>query len=85
MVAIAYCSSGLTYFYAPETRMLSAHEVATLMLVQDSADHTELDDADLDALVEQHLVSIENLDSGQRRPCVTARGGAVLDAIAQSR
>lgn len=65
--------------------MLSPHEVATLLVVKDAPDHAELDRADLDALLERELVQLERLNSGQRRPCITARGGAILNAIARIR
>ncbi|WP_455153143.1 hypothetical protein [Cupriavidus basilensis] len=65
--------------------MLSLHEVATLMLVKEAPDQTELDQADLDALLEHQLVSLERPASGDRRPCITAKGGAVLQAIARIR
>ncbi|SCU86463.1 conserved hypothetical protein [Cupriavidus necator] len=65
--------------------MLSPHEVATLLLVNGAQDHAELDRVDLDALLERELVQLERLDSGHRRPCITARGGAVLNAISRIR
>lgn len=65
--------------------MLSPHEVATLLLVKDAPDPAELDHADLDALLERELVQLAKLDSGHRRPCIIARGGAVLKAIARIR
>ncbi len=65
--------------------MLSPHEEATLMLINDTSGHTELDRADLDSLLQHQLVNLEELASGHRRPCITARGGAVLNAIARIR
>lgn len=65
--------------------MLSPHEVATLMLIKDASDQTELDRADLDTLIEHQLVSLERLESGRRHPCITPRGGAILNAIARCR
>lgn len=65
--------------------MLSPHEVATLMLIKDASEETELDRADLDALLEHQLVTLERIDSGRPYPCITARGGAVLNAIARIR
>ncbi|MCY0853300.1 hypothetical protein [Cupriavidus sp. D39] len=55
------------------------------MLINDVQDHTELDRADLDTLLEHQLVSLERFESGHRRPCITARGGAVPNAIARIR
>ncbi|MDF3836903.1 hypothetical protein P3W85_28715 [Cupriavidus basilensis] len=63
--------------------MLSPHEVAALILIKNAPDQTELERADIDALLEQELVSLEQLESGRHRPCVTARGGALLNAIAR--
>lgn len=65
--------------------MLSPHEVATLMLIKDASDEPELDRADLDALLEHQLVTLERIDSGRPRPCIMAWGGAVLNAIARIR
>jgi hypothetical protein len=63
--------------------MLSPHEVATLILVKDGPDHAVLDRADLDSLLEHQLIKLEELAFGSRRPCITARGGVVLSAIAR--
>ncbi len=65
--------------------MLSPHEVATLMLIKDDPHRTELDRADLDSLVERQLVKLEDVVCGHRRPRITARGNAVLNAIARIR
>ncbi|MDW3687966.1 hypothetical protein RA280_40815 [Cupriavidus sp. CV2] len=65
--------------------MLSLHEVATLMLVKNAPDQTELDQVDLDALLEHQYVSLERPASGHRRPCITATGSSVLQAIARIR
>ncbi|KDP87706.1 hypothetical protein CF70_034915 [Cupriavidus sp. SK-3] len=65
--------------------MLSPHEVATLMLIKDAPLHTELDRADLDTLLEQQLVNLEEFVCGHRRPRITARGNAVLNAMARIR
>ncbi|MGO4332611.1 hypothetical protein AB4Z48_17580 [Cupriavidus sp. 2TAF22] len=64
--------------------MLSPHEVATLMLVQGALDHTGLDRADLEALREHQLIYLGEIASG-RRPCITPKGGAVLEAITRTR
>ncbi|GAB7549890.1 hypothetical protein CS8_096030 [Cupriavidus sp. 8B] len=65
--------------------MLSPHEVATLMLIQDDLRRTELDRADVDTLLEHQLVNLEEFVCGHRRPRITARGNAVLNAIARIR
>ncbi len=66
--------------------MLSLHEVATLILVKDAPDQTELvEQANLDTLLEQQLVSLERPATDHRRFCITARGSSVLHAIAPIR
>ena len=65
--------------------MLSPHEVATLMLIQDDPHHAELDRADIDTLLEHQLVNLEGFVPGHRRPRITARGNAFLNAIARIR
>jgi hypothetical protein len=62
--------------------MLSPHEFATLLLVKDAADQIA-DRAELGALVERQLVSLEALASGAARPRLTADGDTVLEAIAR--
>jgi hypothetical protein len=61
--------------------MLSPHEFATLMLVKDAPDQLELDHADLDILLEQQLVALETLSSGQQRPQITSDGVSILKAV----
>ena len=60
--------------------MLSPHEFATLMLVKDAPHPTELDYADLDALLEHQLVSLVDLASGSQAPRITTKGYSVLKA-----
>jgi hypothetical protein len=60
--------------------MLSPHEFATLMLVKSASDHTELDRADIEALLERQFITLERLPSGQQRPRVTSNGLSVLKA-----
>lgn len=62
--------------------MLSPHEFATLMMLEDAPDQIELDRAELHALLEHQLVTFEMLASGQRQPRVTQQGHAVLKAVA---
>jgi hypothetical protein len=61
--------------------MLSPHEFATLMLVKDAPDQLELDHANLDILLEQQLVALETLSSGQQRPQITGDGVSILKAV----
>jgi len=65
--------------------MLSPHEFATLMLLKDAPDPIDLDRADLEALLERQLITLEKLTSGQRRPLVTLNGHSVLKAAARIR
>lgn len=65
--------------------MLSPHEFSTLMLLKDAPDQVDPDRADLEALLERQLVTLEKLTSGQRRPLVTLNGHSVLKAAAQIR
>jgi hypothetical protein len=44
--------------------MLSHRKFAVLMLVKDAPDQVELDRAELEALLERQLVSLENLAPG---------------------
>jgi hypothetical protein len=65
--------------------MLSPHEFATLMLIKDAPDQIELDRAELDALLERQLISLENLASGRPRPQITSDGDSILKALARVR
>jgi hypothetical protein len=64
--------------------MLSPHEFATLMLLKDAPDLTSLDSADLEALLECQLVTLEQLASGQQRPLLTNDGRLLLKAAART-
>ena len=65
--------------------MLSPHEFATLMLLQDAPDQIDLDRADLEALLERQLVTLERFTSGQPRPLITINGHSILKAAARVR
>jgi hypothetical protein len=65
--------------------MPSPHEFATLMLFKDAPDQIDPDPADLEALLERQLITLEKLTSGQRRPLVTLNGHSVLKAAARIR
>lgn len=64
--------------------MLSPHEFATLMLVKSAPDQIDLDRAELDALLEQQLVALEELVTGEQQARVTADGNSLLEAITRS-
>ncbi|MDR8730434.1 hypothetical protein [Burkholderia pseudomultivorans] len=65
--------------------MLSAHEFATLMLVQSAPDQIDLDREDLNALLEHQLVALQEMGSGRRRPCLTPNGQSFVRAVARVR
>ncbi|KLU26441.1 hypothetical protein EOS_09535 [Caballeronia mineralivorans PML1(12)] len=65
--------------------MLSPREFSTLMLLQDAPDQIDLDCADLEALLERQLITLERLGSGQPRPLITINGHSVLKAAARVR
>lgn len=61
--------------------MLTPHEVATLMLIEDAAPNlADLDRAAIEALVEQQLVHLEKLGN---RLHITTRGSDILHALAK--
>jgi hypothetical protein len=63
--------------------MLSPHEFATLMLLNDAPDLHSLDGADLEALLDRQLVRLEQLASGRQRPLITQDGQMFLNAAAR--
>jgi hypothetical protein len=65
--------------------MLSPHEFATLMLLKDAPDPIDLDRADVEALRERQLITLEKPTSGQQRPLITINGDSVLKAAARIR
>jgi hypothetical protein len=65
--------------------MLSPHEFATLMLIQDAPDQIGTARAELDTLLKRQLISLERLASGHPRPHVTSKGASILKAVARRR
>lgn len=63
--------------------MLTPHEFATLMLVREAPDRADLNPADLNALLEYQLVSLEKLTSGCKYLNLTDQGYFVLKAAAR--
>lgn len=61
--------------------MLSPHEFAVLLLVNDSVEPHELDSADVEALIEHKLVTLEGQGSDHGYARVTAQGHALLKAF----
>lgn len=65
--------------------MLTPHEVATLILIRESAPNlAQLDRSVIDSLIERKLVRIDAAVAGQGRPCITAEGCLMLGAISRS-
>lgn len=62
--------------------MLSHHELAALMLVNEAPEQVELDRPDLDTLLESKLIEWEELASGVKTPRLTVQGKYVLQAVA---
>lgn len=65
--------------------MLSPHEFATLLLVKDAPYPVELDCADLAALVEHQLVTLEQRASDHQCPRITSNGHSLLKAVGRVR
>jgi len=61
--------------------VLSHHEFATLVLLNDSSDPTELDCADVETLLAHQLVALEHLGPNHSRPRVTTQGYFFLQAF----
>jgi hypothetical protein len=70
---------------ARRQKMLSPHEIATLMLIKHAPDQIDPGHVDLDALLQRQLVALDNDPPGQQRPYVTRRGEAILHAVARVR
>jgi len=69
----------------PETTVLSPHEFAVLLLVNDSVEPHELDSADVEALIEHKLVTLEGQGLDHIYARVTAQGRALLKAFGHAR
>jgi hypothetical protein len=61
--------------------MLSPHEFATLMLIRQAPDQLDMNRAELDALLERQLVTLEQCASGARRAYLTGKGETFLDTL----
>jgi hypothetical protein len=64
-----------------ENTMLSPHEFATLLLLQDAPHQMDMVRDELDALLERQLVQLENLASGRQLWSLTASGDSTIKAI----
>ncbi|SCU90025.1 conserved hypothetical protein [Cupriavidus necator] len=65
--------------------MLSPHEFATLILVNDAPEQVGLDNADVEALLANQLVTLEKLGPCSYRPTVTLQGYVFLKALGRVR
>ena len=65
--------------------MLSPHEFATLIPVNDAPDQIHMNRAELETLLKRRLVSLEPLASGHLGPRLTRAGQAILQAIRRKR
>ena len=66
--------------------MLTPHEVAALMLIDEAAPNlSDLDRAAIEVLIERQLVHLENMDCGHKRTNITTRGTAFLSALVRGR
>lgn len=65
--------------------MLSPHEFATLILVNDSPGQVEPDSEDVRALLENQLITLECLGPRCSRPAVTIQGYVFLKAFGRLR
>ena len=64
-----------------EHTMLSPHEFATLLLVQEAPNQVDMERQELDALLERQLVQLENLASGRQQWRLTATGDSTVKAF----
>lgn len=64
--------------------MLTPHEFATLVLLNNTPDQVEVDCEDLEALLNQQLATVEWLGPGCSRPAVTIQGYALLKALGRT-
>jgi hypothetical protein len=64
-----------------ENTMLSPHEFATLLLVQEAPNQVDMEREELDALLERQLVQLENLASGRQQWRLTPSGDSTIKAF----
>ncbi|MFC0398804.1 hypothetical protein ACFFIG_10275 [Paraburkholderia rhizosphaerae] len=68
-----------------EAQMLSAHEFATLLLIRNAPELTDLDRGELQTLLEQQLIALEQTVNGIAMPALTPVGLSLLRAMASLR
>jgi hypothetical protein len=64
-----------------ENTMLSPHEFATLLLVQEAPNQVDMEREELDALLERQLVQLESLSSGRQQWRLTESGDTTMKAF----
>ncbi|WP_404943875.1 hypothetical protein [Ralstonia solanacearum] len=69
----------------PEMTVLSPHEFAVLLLVNDSAEACELDRADIETLIERQLVTLERRGPNHSYARLTIQGHLFLKACGHAR
>jgi hypothetical protein len=77
----AYKAGCLCRSVVMENTMLSPHEFATLLLVQEAPNQVDMEREELDALLERQLVQLENLASGRQQWRLTATGDSTVKAF----
>jgi len=65
--------------------MLTPHEIAALMLLDNPTATQQLDPADLNTLIEKQLVQPVHNTQAHRQLRLTGRGYQILDSIARAR
>ena len=78
---LAYKAGCLCRSVVMENTMLSPHEFATLLLVQEAPNQVDMEREELDALLERQLVQLENLASGRQQWRLTATGDSTVKAF----
>jgi hypothetical protein len=68
-------------YASEEARCLSAHELATLLLLLDAPDAPTAETPDVVTLCEVGLVQLVELEQGEARLALTAKGNAVLRVL----
>jgi hypothetical protein len=61
------------------TRMLSPHEISTLMLVQDRPDQVDVQRTEVDSLLAHQLIILERTGEGLPRLMISTQGQRLLN------
>lgn len=65
--------------------MLSLHELAALILLDEALDRGDLDLADIETLLTEDLLTLEALPCGRAQPRLTSRGASVVASLTRAR